>query len=177
MFTTLDPKVPVMPNKNHNSVYIYSTFVPVCVCFVLIVAVWRVRRRIRTKKILVTSVFVVTSDNQRNLPQSAQEGALNVIANKKPKNQNRKKIKIITKNQKNFSISTISFPREPMYKSQGKPAYLVPFTALPPNFDYSLKNVEVHSDFVVIKDLEILQTYWYEKEEYKKPAPYNTNIS
>ncbi|CAH1972481.1 unnamed protein product [Acanthoscelides obtectus] len=67
----------------------------------------------------------------------------------------------------------------PVYTTQNS-VYLVPFSALPPNFDFSASGVEVKSDYVIVKDLEILNIYGAichrSPEEYQQPPPYNPNF-
>nr|CAH7761940.1 unnamed protein product [Callosobruchus chinensis] len=67
----------------------------------------------------------------------------------------------------------------PVYTTQNS-IYLVPFSALPPNFDFAASGVEVKSDYVIVKDLHILNIYGAichrSLEEYQRPLPYNPNF-
>ncbi|KAJ8979634.1 hypothetical protein NQ317_001341 [Molorchus minor] len=75
---------------------------------------------------------------------------------------------------------------QPVYRNQRNPIYLVPFSALPENFDYSRTDIVVKGDYIIIRDLFILEqpvvrppsvpstpTYL---EEYKKQEPYNPHF-
>ncbi|CAG9766238.1 unnamed protein product [Ceutorhynchus assimilis] len=75
------------------------------------------------------------------------------------------------------SISSLST------KSQ---VYLVPFAVLPPDFDFSSREVEVKADYVILKDLRFLEKYKssdnsrgvvneaYEQQESYNPYIYGT---
>ncbi|XP_060534130.1 uncharacterized protein LOC132706669 [Cylas formicarius] len=47
------------------------------------------------------------------------------------------------------------YQRSASYNSQ---VYLVPFSALPPDFDFASRDVDVKADYVVLKDLKALET-------------------
>lgn len=148
-------------------IIILSTVLPVCVFIILFIVLRRVliRRRIRT--IGRNSTIYIISEPAYEVRYYQQKSVPDIERVTKPKivhkTQKSKEEKFIvkSKNGKKQNISPISFfPREPVYRNQQTPSYIVPFTELPPNFDFSLANVEVYSDFVVIKDLSILQRYW-----------------
>ncbi|ENN80187.1 hypothetical protein YQE_03382, partial [Dendroctonus ponderosae] len=59
--------------------------------------------------------------------------------------------------------------------------YLVPFDVLPPNFDYSSREVEVRADYVILKDLRLLERYHscdggVVNEAYVPQPEYNPHI-
>ncbi|KAL1496923.1 hypothetical protein ABEB36_007975 [Hypothenemus hampei] len=67
--------------------------------------------------------------------------------------------------------------------------YLVPFSALPHDFDYSSREVEVKADYVILKDLSFLERYHSSdystncnndrgivNEAYERQEPYNPDI-
>ncbi|XP_066259478.1 uncharacterized protein [Euwallacea similis] len=68
--------------------------------------------------------------------------------------------------------------------SSKEQVYLVPFSALPPDFDYSSREVEVKADFVILKDLSLLERYnnspgyngGVVNEAYELQEPYNSYI-
>ncbi|CAH1113667.1 unnamed protein product [Psylliodes chrysocephalus] len=194
---SLDPEV--TPRTGNDStdtnILIISTVVPVSMFVIIFVAVWRVNRRIRrgatnrrSNNLLKSSVYIIPSHEYQ--PKSIlrpdvvsnppQLNTLDAESGKKQKKKGHLKIKIASKKTKNQNYSTGAFPRDPIYRNQESPSYIVPFSALPHNFDFSLKTIEVHSDFVVIKDLDVLHSYWYEtdinKEEYQKPPSLNPNF-
>lgn len=56
--------------------------------------------------------------------------------------------------------------------------YLVPFDVLPPNFDFASREVEVRADYVILKDLALLEKYpsnGVVNEAYETQEAYNPN--
>ncbi|XP_066152126.1 uncharacterized protein [Euwallacea fornicatus] len=68
--------------------------------------------------------------------------------------------------------------------SSKEQVYLIPFSALPPDFDYSSREVEVKGDFVILKDLSLLERYnnspvdygGVVNEAYERQEPYNPYV-
>nr|CAI5835604.1 unnamed protein product [Callosobruchus analis] len=89
------------------------------------------------------------------------------------------KVKRRDRKRQTLNLSHALQIEPPVYTTQNS-IYLVPFSALPPNFDFSASGVEVRSDYVIVKDLHILNIYGAichrSLEEYRKPLPYNPNF-
>ncbi|XP_050515879.1 uncharacterized protein LOC126890751 [Diabrotica virgifera virgifera] len=186
-------------SEDHVRVVVLSTVIPVCVLILMMIVLRKIiiRRRTRCRNGHKSTIYTipepvfqprgndlksmpdierVVNKKNRSFPKSILKE--NSKQHGRRKNDKTKEFKL---GKGRYWTEPVIFPREPVYQAQQKPSYLVPFTALPKNFDFSLPNVEVHSDFVIIKDLDILQTYWYEtennKEEYKKQPQLNPNFT
>ncbi|XP_072398554.1 uncharacterized protein [Diabrotica undecimpunctata] len=184
-------------SEDHVRVVVLSTVIPVCVLILLMIVLRRIiiRRRTRCRNGHKSTIYTIPEpvfqprgndlksipDIERVVGKKPLPKSILKENGKKHGHHKNHKTKEIKYGKGKYWSEPVTFPREPVYKAQQTPSYLVPFTALPKNFDFSLPNVEVHSDFVIIKDLDILQTYWYEtennKEEYKQQPQLNPNFT
>ncbi|XP_056636337.1 uncharacterized protein LOC130444959 [Diorhabda sublineata] len=159
-------------------IIILSSVLPVYVFIIVVIVIRRVliRRRVRTigrnSPVFIISqpAYELRYHQQKSIPDIDR---VTKIVQKSPSKRQKSKDEILNGRSKNGNKQNISpitvFPREPVYRNQQTPSYIVPFTELPPHFDFSLANIEVYSDFVVIKDLNILQRYWCNSHACRNP--------
>ncbi|XP_018571778.1 uncharacterized protein LOC108911348 isoform X2 [Anoplophora glabripennis] len=80
-----------------------------------------------------------------------------------------------------------------VYQNHKNPIYLVPYSALPENFDFSRSDITVRGDYIILKDLHVLEQPVIRPpstpttpvsasfpqihfEGYQRQPPYNPNV-
>ncbi|KAF7283919.1 uncharacterized protein LOC143201427 [Rhynchophorus ferrugineus] len=120
------------PSSNDNT-WIILGAVALVVCLLIILCICRRKKRIRRRR----------RKKQENLQSETNAPSEVHIV---PIREQIRTAEDVTRRYER-SVSSLST------KSQ---IYLVPFDALPPNFDFSSRDVDVRADYVILKDLSAL---------------------
>ncbi|XP_023027566.1 uncharacterized protein [Leptinotarsa decemlineata] len=167
-FSFLLPKSHDPPSHNPNNHKKESSgehllfllfLLPVLIVIVIFAAKMRRRRKRERRKFLQSLrepyVFVIAESSKTITQANVTNRTINNIGERKTDS-------IVSQSNENENVAVAHnslydnflFLPPPVYRNQRNPVRLIPFTQLPPDFDFSSKEIEVRSDFIILKEMK-----------------------